>query len=230
MEAIILAGGFGTRLQSVLPDLPKPMAPIAGRPFLEILLQTLSDAGFTRAVLSLGYRADVIRRHFGERFAHVSLAYEIEQTPLGTGGAVRMALAHCQADPVFVFNGDTYLNLEVAQVLALWRRHQAPIVVAREVPDTARFGRLQTEGERVIGFREKGADGPGLINAGCYVLPRNALNGFALGSCFSIESDYLAPTVRTQQVNLFITRSVFIDIGVPEDYQRAQTLLAGLAE
>ena len=226
MEAVVLAGGFGTRLQALFPDVPKPMAPIRGRPFLEILLMTLARNGFSRVVLSLGYRAELIKSHFGNRFEQMSLIYEIESVPLGTGGAIRAALQHCLSDPVFVFNGDTYLDLEVAQVQAVWRRSQIPIIVAREVADTARFGRLQTDGDRVTGFLEKGLGGRGLINAGCYVLPRDALDHFELGSHFSIETDYLERAVREQLIGLFITSSVFIDIGVPEDYQRAQILLA----
>ena len=230
MEAVVLAGGFGTRLQALVPDLPKPMAPIVGRPFLEILLMTFARNGFSRVVLSLGYRAELIKSHFGNRFEQLSLIYEIESVPLGTGGAIRAALPHCLSDPVFVFNGDTYLDLEVAQVQAVWRRSQIPMIVAREVADTARFGRLQTDGDRVTGFLEKGFGGPGLINAGCYVLSRDTLDRFALGSRFSIETDYLAHAVREQPIGLFVTSSVFIDIGVPEDYQRAQLLLAQQAQ
>lgn len=226
MEAIVLAGGFGTRLRAVVPDLPKPMAPVAGRPFLEILLQVLASKGFSRVILSLGFMADRVIAYFGEQFAGMELVYEIEDTPLGTGGATRRALTRCNTDHVFVFNGDTYLDLEVSDVEANWQMHRAPIIVAREVPDTARYGRLNTEGERVIGFLEKGMTGPGLINAGCYVLPVAILDEFALGQAFSLETDFLAKTVGVQRTDLFVTSGHFIDIGVPEDYARAQSELA----
>ncbi len=226
MEAVILAGGFGTRLRSVVADVPKPMAPIAGRPFLEILLAALAAKGFTRAVLSLGFMADTVVAHFGERFWTIELAYEIEGTPLGTGGAIRAALRRCASDHVFVFNGDTFLNLEVADVEALWRRTRAPVLVARAVSDTARYGRLMVEHDRVVGFAEKGVAGPGLINAGCYVLATDALDAFAVGQRFSFEADYLVPTVRSRPLPVFVTDGHFIDIGVPEDYARAQTELA----
>lgn len=228
MEAIILAGGFGTRLKQVVPDLPKPMAPVAGRPFLEILLTSLAHKGFRRAVLSLGYMAEKVVSHFGGQFASMELAYEIEETPLGTGGAVRQALMRCKADHVFVFNGDTFLDLEAAEVEAHWQAHHAPIIVAREVPDTARYGRLDTADGRVLGFVEKGADGKGLINAGCYVLPADILDGFAPGQPFSLENDFLAKAVSTRRFDLFVTDGHFIDIGIPEDYARAQTELAGV--
>lgn len=228
MEAIVLAGGFGTRLREVVPDLPKPMAPVAGRPFLEILLHALASKGFCRVILSLGFMAGKVEAHFGEQFAGMELVYEVENTPLGTGGAVRQALTRCSEDHVFVFNGDTYLDLEVADVEAHWQTHRVPIIVAREVPDTARFGRLNTAGGRVTGFLEKGMAGAGLINAGCYVLPVAILNGFAHGQAFSLETDFLAKTVGAQRIDVFVTNGHFIDIGVPEDYARAQSELAGI--
>lgn len=226
MEAIVLAGGFGTRLKQVVPDLPKPMATVAGHPFLEILLTSLARKGFRRVILSLGYMAEKVVSHFGGQFAGMELVFEIEETPLGTGGAVRQAFARCQSDHVFVYNGDTFLDLEVADVETHWQAHHAPIIVAREVSDTARYGRLDTGNGRVLGFVEKGVPGSGLINAGCYVLPSNILDGFELGHAFSLEIDFLAKAVGMQQFDLFLTHGHFIDIGVPEDYVRAQTELA----
>lgn len=229
LEAIVLAGGFGTRLRQVVPDLPKPMAPVAGRPFLEILLSSLSRKGFGRVVLSLGYLADKVVSHFGNRFAGMEIVYEIEEVPLGTGGAIRQAMTRCTADHVFVFNGDTYLDLEVAAVESLWDGQGAPIIVAREVPDTVRYGRLAVAESRVVGFAEKGSGGPGLINAGCYVLPVSCLDAFPPGQAFSMESDYLSPMVGRCHFNLFVTRGLFIDIGVPDDYARAQNELLEVA-
>lgn len=228
MQAIILAGGFGTRLRQVVTDLPKPMAPVAGRPFLEILLTSLACKGFRRVVLSLGYMAGEVVSHFGDRFAGMKLVYEIEEMPLGTGGAVRQALARCTSDHVFVFNGDTFLDLEIKDVEAHWQTHHAPIIVARDVSDTARYGRLDTVNGHVLGFSEKGVAGPGLINAGCYVLPAGILDDFPPGQPFSLEADFLAKAAGTQQFDLFVTNGYFIDIGVPEDYARAQTELAGV--
>lgn len=227
MEAIVLAGGMGTRLRQVVPGLPKPMAPVAGRPFLEIVLTFLAQKGFRRVVLSLGYMADKIVNHFGDRFAGMDLVYEIEQSPLGTGGAVREALGRCRESHVFVFNGDTFLDLEVTVVEAQWSVRNTPIIVARSVPDTARYGSLEVAEGKVCSFLEKGSAGAGLINAGCYVLPRNSLDSFAPGSAFSLETDFLAEAVRQQHFDVFITDGLFIDIGVPEDYALAQTKLAG---
>jgi len=226
MEAIVLAGGFGTRLRALVPDTPKPMAPVAGKPFLEILLQALAQKGFKRVVLSLGFLAYKVTEHFGARFAGMDLHYVVEDQPLGTGGAVRLALVSCLRDHVFVFNGDTFLDLEVDSVEAAWQADKRPIIVSRQVPDTSRYGRLLTAADRVTGFAEKGASGPGLINAGCYVFARDQLDSFALNHNFSLEADYLAPAVQRIAFKAFVTQGLFIDIGVPDDYLRAQTILS----
>ena len=228
MEAIVLAGGFGTRLRQVVADVPKPMAPIAGRPFLDILLGSLAKKGFSRVVLSLGFMAEKISNHFGTRFVGLDLAYVVEDTPLGTGGAIRLALEACTQDHVFVFNGDTYLDLEVQSLEQQWQAKRHPIVVVRQVPDTTRYGRLVVDGGHITSFAEKGISGPGLINAGCYVLATDALAKFPLNHPFSIETDYLSPEVARVTVEVFETEGVFIDIGIPEDYARAQTFLADL--
>lgn len=225
MEAIVLAGGFGTRLRSVVSDVPKPMAPVAGRPFLEILLGILEGRGFRRVVLSLGYMAETVIQHFGTKFGKVELCYQVETTPLGTGGAVRAALSQCFDNHVFVFNGDTFLDLDVGSVEALWEARRNLVIVAREVEDTTRYGRLCVKGDRVIGFLEKGVAAHGLINAGCYVFPKHALDNFELGVPFSLEASFLAEYVQANHVDLFVSDGHFIDIGLPDDYQRAQTEL-----
>lgn len=225
MEAIVLAGGFGTRLRKVVADVPKPMAPIAGRPFLEIVLGTLARKGFSRVVLALGFMAEKITSHFGSNFAGLELAYVIEDTPLGTGGATRLAAEACTKDHVFVFNGDTYLDLETGLLEKQWLANRHPVVVGRQVPDTLRYGRLVVDGKRLTRFAEKGIAGSGLINAGCYVLATGALAQFPLHQPFSIETDYLVPEVARGTVEVFVTDGMFIDIGIPEDYARAQQLL-----
>lgn len=226
MEAIVLAGGAGTRLRSMVPDLPKPMAPVAGRPFLELLLAALAVQGFTRVVLSLGYLADIVLRHFGARFAGMDLVYEIEASTLGTGGALRRALGRCSTDHVYVLNGDTWLDLQAGEIEAQWQRDRTPLIIATEVPDTARYGRLLVSGRRVTGFLEKGSAGKGLINAGCYVFPASIAEHFPPDEEFSLERDFLANAVSSMPVHVHVCRGRFIDIGVPEDYARAQSTLA----
>ncbi|MFZ5638495.1 MAG: nucleotidyltransferase family protein [Pseudomonadota bacterium] len=231
--AIVLAGGFGTRLRSVVSDVPKPMARVAGRPFLELLLAHLARNGFGRVVLSVGYLAEVIRDHFGGSWRGLQIDYAVESEPLGTGGAIRAALSRCDGDHAYVFNGDTYLALDCAGTDALWARAQAqaPIIVGRRVDDTARYGRLEVDADgRILRFLEKAASGgPGLINAGAYVLPRAIVEEFPPAKRFSFETDYLREAVARRVFLTHETDAEFIDIGTPDDYARAQTLLASEA-
>jgi len=223
MEAIILAGGLGTRLRQVVPDLPKPMAPIAGRPFLELMLARLSNHGFSRIVLSVGYLADLIETHFGASYGGMKLIYVKEQSPLGTGGAIRKAVERCHSDYVYVFNGDTYLELELVDLDASWQLYRQPHIVGRKVTNASRYGRLESKHGMVTRFCEKGTSGPGIINVGCYVIPSNMLDNYTPGIPFSFESDYLLHAENNRQFRLFVTRGEFIDIGVPKDYSRAQS-------
>lgn len=227
MEAIVLAGGFGTRLRSVVSNLPKPMAPVAGRPFLELLLSSLKTKGVTRVILSIGYMYETITAHFENHPIGIELTYEIESTPLGTGGAITAALRHVTRDHVFVFNGDTYLDFDLSAVAAMWPGDRTPIVVARYVPDTERFSRLELADGRISNFLVSGIKGAGVVNAGCYLIPKDIFARVTLPKTFSFEQDFLA-RLPPLSLRMFITGGQFIDIGVPEDLQRAQIDLAGL--
>jgi D-glycero-alpha-D-manno-heptose 1-phosphate guanylyltransferase len=229
MEAIVLAGGFGSRLRQAVPDSPKAMAPVCGRPFLEILLAGLAAKGFGRVVLSLGYMAENILRHFDDRCAGMELVYEIEHAPLGTGGAVRRALNRCECDHAYILNGDTWLDLEAGEIEARWQSERVPLIIAAEVPDIARYGGLEIAGRRVTRFLEKGATGRGLANAGCYVFPPDIARNFPDVEAFSLERDFLPNAIARSPVHCFLSRGRFIDIGVPEDYARAQIELADIA-
>lgn len=227
LQAIVLAGGLGTRLRRVVPDLPKPMAPVAGRPFLAHVLDALVEAGFEAAVLAVGYRHEVIRDHFGQRYRGMPLRYSIESSPLGTGGAIRLAGTQVDADPVFVLNGDTYLALDYRAMHAAHRSAGARLSVAVcEVNDVGRYGSVEVEAGRLVGFREKGRCGPGLINAGTYLLAAELIAQIPEGRPHAFEQELLVPKLATLRPLAFLTRGRFIDIGVPEDYARAQTLFA----
>jgi D-glycero-alpha-D-manno-heptose 1-phosphate guanylyltransferase len=228
MEVIILAGGLGTRLREVIPDLPKPMAPVAGKPFLELVLRALCCQGVDSFIISVGYKADTICSHFGERFEGASVRYSIEETPLGTGGAVRQAMTMCEGDHALVLNGDSYVDLDIHALETDWRARQIPLIVAHEVEDSARYGCITMKRGSVVGFSEKGVHGPGLINAGGYVFPTSILKEFPSCPSFSLENDFLKNAVTRITIGLHITCGRFIDIGIPEDYRRAQTLLADL--
>jgi len=237
MEAIVLAGGLGTRLASRLQGLPKPMAPIAGRPFLEILLTQLRRSGCTRVLLSVGHQHTVIQDQFGAAFDGMAIDYVIESVPLGTGGAIRLALAQAREESVLVLNGDTFLDADYAAMLGFHASEGAAVtlaVVHRD--DVSRYGSVNLEGQRVVEFVEKGSSGPGQtraghansgwISAGTYVLARNLAWPPALPEKFSIERDFFVPEVARLRPAAYEVDGFFLDIGIPEDYDRAQTELA----
>jgi len=226
VEGIILAGGYGTRLRSVVPDAPKPMALIQGKPFLSLVLDRLVTAGFDRAVLAVGYRYEVIQSYFGERYGALKLSYSVESAPLGTGGAIRLALPLTNDSDVFVINGDTFLEVDYAAMLAAHRCAGGLLSIAVcRVADAGRYGVLELADGKIRRFREKGVSGPGWMNAGVYVVARQFDRYFPPEDAFSFEQDLLVPKVRAFQPIAFITSGLFIDIGIPEDYARAQTLL-----
>jgi D-glycero-alpha-D-manno-heptose 1-phosphate guanylyltransferase len=226
MQAIVLAGGLGTRLRGVVPALPKPMAPVQGRPFLALILDRLVSAGFEAVVLAVGYRSEVIRSYFGERYRGLALRYSVESEPLGTGGAIRLACPLTSVPDVFVVNGDTFLDLDYRAMLDAHRRAEALLSIAVcSVPDAGRYGALELHGERVRGFCEKGRSGPGWINAGVYILAQPIRAYFPRQAAFSFEQDLLVPQVGVLQPLAYAAEGLFIDIGIPEDYARAQTLL-----
>ena len=226
MEAIILAGGMGTRLRSIIPDLPKPLAPINGRPFLEILLDSLDMKGFSHVILSVGYMGDTIIKHFGSSYGSLKIDYVLEEQPLGTGGAIKLAIEKCSNKHTYIFNGDTYLNLEIEEVELLWQENRDLMIIGREVLDTNRYGRLYVKNGMVCEFLEKGIGGAGFINAGCYVIDPKSMPSFPQADKFSFEEDYLASVVAKSGVRFFKTNGMFIDIGVPEDYFLAQKILS----
>ena len=227
MEAIVLAGGLGTRLASRLHGVPKAMAPVAGRPFLEILLTQLRRTGCTRALLSVGHLHTVIQEHFGASFDGMTVDYVIESVPLGTGGAIRLALEQAREESVLVLNGDTFLNADYGDMM---RFHascgaQATVAVVHR-PDISRFGGVVVENTRIVRFEEKGRSGPGLISAGIYVFSRNIAWPPALPEKFSIEFDFFVPEVARLRPAAYLVDGYFLDIGIPEDLDRAQTELA----
>ena len=229
-EAIILAGGFGTRLRGVVDDVPKPLAPVAGRPFLAWLLDRLATGGMRRCILATGYLSDVIEQRIGARWQGMEIAYSVEPEPLGTGGAIRLAATRLQGDAAHVLNGDTWLEYDPVALEDTARAAGASMTIAlARVDDVARYGAVDIDNGRVTGFREKGESGPGWINAGCYFLGADALAALPARDAFSFEQDVLQPRVQARAVAAFTATAGFIDIGVPEDYARAQLQFAGRA-
>jgi len=227
MEAIVLAGGLGTRLRGVVDDIPKPMAPVQGRPFLAFVLDQLVEAGFETAILAVGYRHEAIRSYFGEDYRSLALHYSVEREPLGTGGAIRMACTQASQGDIFVLNGDTYVELDFRAMLHVHVQRRAQLTVAAcEVPDVARYGALLVANGFIRGFSEKGHSGPGWINAGAYVMGSELTERLPPPGAFSFERDVLIPEVKSIQPLAFPVAGLFVDIGVPEDYARAQELFS----
>lgn len=223
-EVIILAGGQGTRLRPTISNVPKCMAPIGNKPFLEIILEMLNKNKVERVVLALGYMAEQVIDYFGERYRGLELDYSVELSPLGTGGAIKMALNKCVNNHVCIMNGDSFINLDYEGLENQWLSNKNPIIVGVEVSDASRFGGLLVDKNRVIKFCEKTKNGHGLINAGVYLLARDCLSNFPKETPFSIEKDYFEIELQNRTIEFFYSQSMFIDIGVPEDYSLAQKL------
>lgn len=221
MQAIVLAGGMGTRLKSVVADIPKPMAPVAGKPFLEYVLGCLAKSGIEKTVIASGYRAQVISDYFGGDFLDMRLEYSVESEPLGTGGAIKAALKKCSGDRAVVLNGDTFFAPDFAAMSALMTAENAETVVAvKEMRDFSRYGTVLSSGGRITAFCEKRECEVGYINAGAYLIKTDALDEYE--GNFSFERDYLEKQVGEKRIFCFEGRGYFVDIGVPEDYSAAQ--------
>lgn len=226
-EAIILVGGLGTRLRSVVADVPKPLAPLAGRPFLAWLLDAASLSGFRRVILATGYRSEQIEQVVGDRWGTLEIAYSREDAPRGTGGAIRLALEQVAGNGVHLANGDTFLRYDPAALEAATRVAGCAMGIAlAHVGDVGRYGAVEVSSGRVTGFREKGGNGPGLINAGSYFLAREAFGLLPDDATWSFEERVLRPWSERGEVVAFEATSDFIDIGVPDDYARAQAMFA----
>ncbi|BDG07181.1 nucleotidyltransferase family protein [Anaeromyxobacter paludicola] len=217
--AVILAGGFGTRLPEVSATRPKPMADVGGRPFLELVVAHLRSCGVREVVFSTGYKSEVIEAHFGDgaRFG-VAARCVREPEPLGTAGALRLALPFL-GDRALVLNGDTYVDVDVAAMLAAHLAAGAAATLAA-VPreDASRFGRLVVEGDRLTGFEEKRPErAPGLINAGVYLLERRVIEAIPAGRAVSFERETLPGLLAAgAPVGVFRHAGAFEDIGIPE--------------
>jgi D-glycero-alpha-D-manno-heptose 1-phosphate guanylyltransferase len=226
-EAVILAGGLGTRLRSVVSDVPKPMAPIRGTPFLELLVRHLIRQGFTHVVLSIGYMAEVITAHFDSLALPVALDFEIEDHPLGTGGAILASLRQCVTESIFVLNGDSFVDCLFPEIEEFHRQHASAVtMVLHRVSDIGRYGAVECGSDGLVTrFSEKGPSVPGLINAGVYLVPKNILAAAATVRPMSWERDYLPTLIPGRKLYGLICGTHFIDIGVPADFAAAQVTL-----
>jgi D-glycero-alpha-D-manno-heptose 1-phosphate guanylyltransferase len=226
-NAVLLVGGMGTRLRSVVPSSPKPLALVRGRPFLELLVRQLRHQGIRRLVMCTGHLAEQIENEFANGHnLDVEIEYSKEPHPLGTGGAVKLAERYLQnTDDFLVMNGDSFLELDFHQLIHFHRQKGGLVSMAvMRVQDTHRYGTVQVDADnRVIGFAEKTAsDTPGLVNAGVYVFNRAVLDYIPEGPA-SLERDVF-PRLLDHGMYAAKQYGMFIDIGTPEDYARAQAV------
>ena len=225
-EAIILAGGFGTRLQAVVSDVPKPMAPINSEPFLNYVFDYLKYYKIEHVVLSTGYLADKIVDYYKTEYKRIKVSYAKEETPHGTGGGIRLAMTKCTTKDVLVLNGDSFFDVDINTHYKNHISKQADCTLAlRKVDDAARYGTIVLGSENIIEtFKEKdNIEQAGLINGGVYILNREIyLNNTEEVVPFSIEKDFYEKKIKELQIFGFEYDGYFIDIGIPEDYKKAQ--------
>ncbi len=224
MQAIILAGGFGTRLRSVVSDVPKPMAPVCGRPFLNYILDNLNAYHFTKVVLAVGFQKEVLMNHYKNRYKDIEIVYSVEEEPLGTGGCLQQAMQYIDDDFVFVLNGDTMFRIDYTQMAKLNRIS----IACKEMVDFDRYGEvIFDENKRIQSFEEKKFVHKGFINGGIYYLPKNVFENYALEKKFSLEKDFFEVYMHELSIQAFLSDAYFLDIGIPEDYEQAQKDFSG---
>jgi len=223
LTAVILAGGMGTRLREVVPDLPKALAPVKGRPFLSYLLEQVERAGLLTAVLCIGYEGAEVQKVFGRYFNGLELFYSQEEQPLGTAGALRAALPLVKTAWWLVMNGDSYCDVDLSQLHVIAMLDKRPSIVLTQVEDTSRYGQVtMDDDDRILRFEEKQQQGSaGWINAGIYLIPAEYIKEIPAGREVSLEKEMFPVWVER---GLFGIKSngAFIDIGIPESYADAK--------
>lgn len=224
-EAIVLAGGFGTRLQSVVSDVPKPMAPVAGKPFLNYILDYLLANKIERVVLSVGHMAQKIIDIYGAQYNELEILYSVEESPLGTGGAIKKSLGLLNGASVLILNGDSFFGLDIELMYQTHIDKKADVTFGlKEMHDFDRYGsiRLNEETKQVLSFNEKEKLDVGLINSGVYIFRSTVFENLELPEKFSLEEDFFK--LQTEKMNFIghVCAAYFVDIGIPEDYKKAQ--------
>ncbi|WP_017733576.1 nucleotidyltransferase family protein [Nafulsella turpanensis] len=226
-DAIILAGGMGTRLRSVIQNVPKPMAPIGDTPFLSYLLDELKQQGVQKVVLSTGYKHEIVEQHYGDSYKGMQLVYSVEDSPLGTGGAIKKALRLVNSPNALILNGDTMFRVDLQGMYRFHQENESDLTLAlKKMEDSQRYGVVETTSNRVVRFREKAEKKAGSINGGVYLLRKDLLLEKDFPEKFSFEKDFMEAYFRDFKVMAFVSDGYFIDIGIPEDYARAQQELS----
>lgn len=222
-ELIILAGGFGTRLKSVVSHLPKSLAPVNGKPFLNYAIEHYRSQGIKKFIFALGYMHEAFDDFFSGYLSSSEYFVSVENQPMGTGGAIKLAGRYVENEHVFIANGDTLFCVDLESLSSLHLSNEADCSLAlKRMTDFNRFGTVAINGNnRIIDFKEKEYCAAGLINGGLYLLNMKRYNEENLAGKFSFENDYLQKYYRKRKFYGMVADEYFIDIGIPEDFQRA---------
>jgi D-glycero-alpha-D-manno-heptose 1-phosphate guanylyltransferase len=222
-EVIILAGGLGTRLKPVLSDLPKSLAPVAGRPFLAYLLDFAKKQGIDKFIFALGYKTELIETFVRQYLPGGSYIFSVEEEPLGTGGALYKACQQVTGLSTLVFNADSFFGVSLLHLSIIHELRRAACTLAlKPMKNFDRYGAVELDNQIITGFTEKKYHATGLINGGIYALSKEAFLKKKFPPVFSFEQDYLQKEYTNRDIYGLVSDQYFIDIGVPEDYQLAQ--------
>jgi len=223
IPVIILAGGLGTRLRLIINDIPKPMAPVNGKPFLHYILKSLQGQNVSSVILSVAYKCEMIKEFFKDEYLGIRVQYSIEEEPLGTGGGIKKAF-NLVKDFAFVLNGDTFFDVPLNELRDFYFSTGSDLVLALKlVKGQDRYGTVQIdEANRIKRFEEKRFMKEALINGGTYFLNKSLWNKISVEEKFSFEKDVLEKYTDELKFNGKVFENYFIDIGIPEDYERAQ--------
>ena len=227
-EAIILAGGLGTRLKSIVKTIPKSMILINSKPMLQYIIEKLYKENFDRIIISVGYLSKQILEYFGNNFQGMKIDYSIEDRPLGTGGALILASKLTTSPHFLVLNGDSFIDFDYNDIYKKWAKNKQVLIISTYMDDTSRYGAIVYQDEKVISFGEKNSSGPGFINAGVYMISKEILKNYSNLKVFSLEKDFLNVEVTNDSVYCYPTKCNFIDIGVPEDLEKASNFFRSL--
>lgn len=224
IPAIVLVGGLGTRLRAISGDTPKPLMPIGERPFLEYVLDMLIDAQVSPICLATSYRHELFRKQFAATYRGTSLLYSVEHEPLGTGGAILQCFNDYHLPTALVLNGDTLFRLSISALVQSHISAKSRLTLAlRSVPDVSRYGAVTCDSDdRIVAFEEKGTVRQGFVNGGTYVVDRSIFEFVDLPAKFSFEIDFLQKYVSTLRPLGVVSDGYFVDIGIPEDLERAR--------
>ncbi|MEO1261810.1 MAG: nucleotidyltransferase family protein [Bacteroidota bacterium] len=223
-ETIILAGGLGTRLRSVVEEQPKSMAPINGKPFLEYLLDFLIKYEIEKVIFSVGYKSNYILNHFANNYKSLSIEYAFEKEPLGTGGAIKNAMQFASGESVLVTNGDSLFLCDLAAQFNFHQKNKADLTLAlKPMQNFERYGTVElNDHQRIVQFNEKQPTEKGVINGGVYIFEKSVFTAQPLPVKFSIEKDFFEKYLDRLNFYGYQDDGYFLDIGIPVDYAKAQ--------